>query len=329
MSAHEAARRERGAGNEEHNHMSNDLRFAACDVGSNAVRLVVSRAFAEGRFMQREASYRVPLRLGDDVFTTGFITEEKAAALTEVFKGFRHLVNFFKPAKLRACATSALREASNGEVAAQQVWDATGIRIEIITGAEEARTLFSIHHEAGLWPSRDYLYIDVGGGSTELTLFSEGRVLRSESFKIGGVRLLGARVDPAEWDRIKEWITDLPRGIRLTEAIGTGGNISKIYDLVIGTPGCEISRRRIREVIQTLEPLSVEARIREYGLKPDRADVIVHAGKVYYQIMKWADIKSMVVPKQGVADGLLAQMYADVYGSFPTNGGPRRLGDTE
>jgi exopolyphosphatase/guanosine-5'-triphosphate,3'-diphosphate pyrophosphatase len=309
--------------------MSNDLRFVACDVGSNAVRLVVSRVFEQGRFMQREASYRVPLRLGDEVFTSGTISEEKVDALTEVFKGFRHLINFFKPAKLRACATSAMREASNGQAAAERVWDATGIRIEIITGAEEARTLFSIHHEAGLWPSRDYLYIDVGGGSTELTLFSEGRVVRSESFRIGGVRLLGSRVDPAEWDNIKRWIAELPRGIRPTEAIGTGGNISKIYDLVIGTPGCEISRRRIREVIQTLEPLSVESRIREYGLKPDRADVIVPAGKVYYQIMKWADIKSMVVPKQGVADGVLAQMFADVYGSLPASSGAKPAIGTE
>jgi exopolyphosphatase/guanosine-5'-triphosphate,3'-diphosphate pyrophosphatase len=309
--------------------MPDDLRFVACDVGSNAVRLVVARAFDCGRFMQREASYRVPLRLGDDVFTGGLVSEEKIAALVEVFRAFRHLINFFKPARLRACATSALREASNGPMAAQRVWDETGIRLEVITGAEEARTLFSIHNEAGLWPSRDYLYIDVGGGSTELTLISQGRVVQSESFKIGGVRLLSSRVDPTEWDRIKSWISNLPRGIRPTEAIGTGGNISKIYDLVIGTPGLEISRRRINEVIQALEPLSIETRVRDYGLKPDRADVIVPAGKVYHQIMKWADIKSMVVPKQGVADGLLAQMFADVYGTFPANSVAKRLSDPD
>jgi exopolyphosphatase/guanosine-5'-triphosphate,3'-diphosphate pyrophosphatase len=309
--------------------MPDDLRFGACDVGSNAVRLVVARAFDRGRFMQREASYRIPLRLGDDVFTEGFVPDEKISALIEVFKAFRHLINFFKPARLRACATSAMREANNGELAAQRVWDETGIRIEVITGAEEARTLFSIHNEAGLWPSRDYLYIDVGGGSTELTLISQGRVVQSDSFKIGGVRLLRSRVDPTEWDRIKTWIANLPRGIRPTEAIGTGGNISKIYDLVIGTPGLEISRRRINEVIQALEPLSVEARVRDYGLKPDRADVIVPAGKVYHQIMKWADIKSMVVPKQGVADGLLAQMFADVYGAFPSNASAKRVAEPE
>jgi exopolyphosphatase/guanosine-5'-triphosphate,3'-diphosphate pyrophosphatase len=306
--------------------MPDDLRFAACDVGSNAVRLVVARVLGQSeRFLQREASYRVPLRLGDEVFTAGVLSSDNVAALVQVFKSFRLLIEFFKPEKLRACATSALREAENGKEVAQRVWDETGIRLEVITGAEEARTLFSIHHEAGLSAACDYLYIDVGGGSTELTLLSEGRVIQSESFRIGGVRLLRSRVQASEWDRMREWIDNLPRGIRLTEAIGTGGNISKIYDLVVGTPGCEISRRRIREAVQTLEPLSVERRIRQFGLKPDRADVIVPAGKVYYQVMKWADIKSMVVPKLGVADGLLAQMFESVYGTLPVPSGANRF----
>lgn len=310
--------------------MPDDLRFAACDIGSNAVRLVVARVLGQTeRFVQREASYRVPLRLGDEVFTEGAISEANVAALVQVFKSFRLLIEFFRPEKLRACATSALREATNGKEVAQRVWDETGVRLEIITGAEEARTLFSIHHEAGLSPARDYLYIDVGGGSTELTLLSQGRVVQSESFRIGGVRLLRSRVDAGEWDRMKTWVDNLSRGIRLTEAIGTGGNISKIYDLVVGTPGCEISRRRIREVVQTLEPLSIERRMREYGLKPDRADVIVPAGKVYYQVMKWADIKSMVVPKLGVADGLLAQMFESVYGVLPAFSGAKRLADQD
>jgi len=310
--------------------MPDDLRFAACDVGSNAVRLVVSRVLGQTeRFLQREASYRVPLRLGDEVFTEGVISSGSVAALVQVFKSFRLLIEFFKPEKLRACATSALREAENGKEVAQRVWDETGVRLEVITGAEEARTLFSIHHEAGLSPVRDYLYIDVGGGSTELTLLSEGRVIKSESFRIGGVRLLRSRVEASEWDSMKAWIDGLPRGIRPTEAIGTGGNISKIYDLVVGTPGYEISRRRIREAVQVLEPLSIEKRIREYGLKPDRADVIVPAGRVYYQVMKWADIKSMVVPKLGVADGLLAQMFESVYGMLPVPTGTNRFVDVD
>jgi exopolyphosphatase / guanosine-5'-triphosphate,3'-diphosphate pyrophosphatase len=298
--------------------MSEELRLAACDVGSNAMRLVVARVLGDtNRFLQREASYRVPLRLGEDVFTTGQISAKKIDQLVEVFKAFRLLVDFFRPGKLKACATSAMREAENGQAAADRVWSETGIRTEIISGGEEARTLFANHLEAGLTPEKDYLYLDVGGGSTELTLLSEGKVMRSESFRIGGVQLLRSRVDAGEWDRMKNWIDELPRGIRPTEAIGTGGNISKIYDLVVGTPGGQISRRRIREVVQALEPMSIEQRMRSYGLKPDRADVIVPAGNVYYQVMKWADIKSMVVPKLGVADGMLSQMFEQMYGYLP------------
>jgi exopolyphosphatase/guanosine-5'-triphosphate,3'-diphosphate pyrophosphatase len=303
--------------------MADDLRLAACDVGSNAIRLVISRVVgSSSRFLQREASYRVPLRLGVDVFTTGKLSDEKVAGLVEVFKAFRILIGFFAPQKLRACATSALREAENGPAAAERVWAETGIRLEVISGAEEARTLFANHLETGLSPQQDYLYIDVGGGSTELTLLTDGQVKQSESFKIGGVRLLQSRVEASEWERMRSFIDALPRGIRSIEAVGTGGNIGKIYDLVVGTPGGQLSRRRIREVVETLEPMSIEQRMREHGLKPDRADVIVPAGRVYYQVMKWADIKAMVVPKFGVADGLLSQMFEQIFGHPPaTNAG--------
>ncbi len=310
--------------------MAENPRLAACDVGSNAMRLVIARVIGDSdRFLQREASYRVPLRLGEDAFTRGALSAEKVDGLIAVFRAFRLLVDFFKPAKLRACATSAMREAENGTASVERVWNETGIRIEIITGAEEARTLFSNHMEAGLSPQKDYLYVDVGGGSTELTLLADGKVARSESFRIGGVRLLQSRVDVSEWDRMKAWIEELPRGIRPTDAIGTGGNISKIYDLVVGTPGGQLSRRRIREVVQALEPMSIEERIRSHGLKPDRADVIVPAGKVYYQVMKWADIKAMVVPKMGVADGLLSQMFEQIYGHSPAKAMGKSLGEPE
>jgi exopolyphosphatase / guanosine-5'-triphosphate,3'-diphosphate pyrophosphatase len=310
--------------------MTEELRLLACDVGSNAVRLVVSRIMGQSpRFLQREASYRVPLRLGEEAFTTGVLSEEKLADLVQVFKAFRSLIGFFRPHKLRACATSALREASNGQQAAERVWNETGIRLEIITGAEEARTLFANHLEVGLSPLKDYLYVDVGGGSTELTLLSEGKVVRSDSFRIGGVRLLRECVDASEWNRMKTWIDELPRGVRSVDAIGTGGNISKIYDLVIGKPGDQLSRRRIREVVEALERLTVDERVRLYRLKPDRADVIVPAGRVYYQVMKWADIKAMVVPKYGVADGVLSQMFEQMYGQPPAMFVGRSLGDPD
>ena len=310
--------------------MNDELRLAACDVGSNAVRFVVSRVIGTTeRFLQREASYRVPLRLGEDVFTTGTITDQKVEGLVEIFKAFRSLVAFFKPQKLTACATSAMREAGNGRAVADRIWNETGIRLEIISGAEEARTLLSYHVETGQLSQQDYLYIDVGGGSTELTLLSAGAVIHSESFRIGGVRLLRSKVEPSEWDRMKAWIDSLSRGIRPTQAIGTGGNISKIYDLVVGTPGGQLSRRRLREVVETLDPLTVEQRIRSYGLKPDRADVIVPAGKVYHQVMKWADVKTMVVPKFGVADGLLSDMFSQIFGHQPAQTTSKAVGEID
>jgi exopolyphosphatase/guanosine-5'-triphosphate,3'-diphosphate pyrophosphatase len=310
--------------------MAENQRFAACDVGSNALRLVVARVIGESdRFLQREASYRVPLRLGEDAFSTGALSECKISGLVTVFGAFRQLIDFFNPVKLRACATSAMREADNGPTAIERVWKETGIRIEIISGAEEARTLFANHMEVGLSTQKDYLYVDVGGGSTELTLLCEGKVMRSESFRIGGVRLLQGQVAASEWDRMRTWIEELPRGIRALEAIGTGGNISKIYDLVVGTPGGQLSRRRIREVVEALEPLSIEERIRSHGLKPDRADVIVPAGNAYYRIMKWADIKAMVVPKLGVADGLLSQMFEQIYGYPPTTTQGKAIADQD
>jgi exopolyphosphatase/guanosine-5'-triphosphate,3'-diphosphate pyrophosphatase len=300
--------------------MEKNLRFAACDVGSNAVRLVVAKVIGESKlFLQREASYRVPLRLGEDVFSVGKISDRKRDGLVQVFKAYRALVDYFNPHKLRACATSAMREATNGTEVAQAIWKESGIRLEIISGAEEAGSLFSNHFEVGLSPEKDYLYVDVGGGSTELTLLSNGKVTQSESFRIGGVRLLKSKVDDSEWARMKNWIQALPRGIRPTEAIGTGGNISKIYDLVVGTPGLHLSRRRLREVVESLEPLSLEERMRSYNLKPDRADVIVPGGKVYYQVMKWAEIKEMIVPKLGVADGVLSQLFEQEYG-YPPRG---------
>lgn len=303
--------------------MVDEVRLVACDVGSNAVRLVVARVLGgDRRFLQREASYRVPLRLGDQVFTAGSLSSQQMEQLLKVFQGFRHLIDFFRPAKLRACGTSALREAENGRLATDRVWNETGIRIEIVSGGEEARTILANHLETGLDPRQDYLYVDVGGGSTELTLLTEGKVVRSESFRVGGVRLLGGLVEPREWERMRAWIDDLPHASRPREAIGTGGNISKIYDLVVGTPGAKLTRRRIREVVQTLEPLGAEDRMRRYGLKPDRADVIVPAGKVYYQVLKWAEVKSMLVPKLGVADGVLSKLFHQMYGYHP----PAKMG---
>lgn len=291
------------------------LRYAACDVGSNAVRLFVARVYeGETPFLRAEASYRVPLRLGHDVFTTGEVSPATVEDLVQVFRAFSALLDFFRPEAIRACATSALREARNGPSVVSRVRRKTGVPLEIITGAEEAGIIFSVHAEERMAPDKDWLYVDVGGGSTELTFLQDGRPVRSESFRLGGVRLLAGRDDAGEWDRMKFWIAELPRGDRPLSGIGTGGNIGKLHDLS-GTPGGKpMSRRRLKDVLTGLEAMTVEERIRLRGLKPDRADVIVHAGRVYHQALKWAGAKDISVPRMGLADGLLEGLFESRHG---------------
>lgn len=289
-------------------------RVAAIDVGSNAIRLVVARIFREGPrpFIKREASYRIPLRLGEDVFSTGEISPRKQEKLVEVFKSFRHLVNFFEPRALRACATSAMREARNGEACASLVREKTGIPLEVISGGEEASLLFNNHlEEDGLLDlNRTYLFIDVGGGSTELTLMVLGKALVSESFRIGTVRTLQNKVDPAEWERMRAWIQALPKHLDPAEAIGSGGNIGKIFDLLDHQGDKQaLTRKAIRELIEKLEVLSYAERMQRYNLKPDRADVIVPAGRIFLQVMHWAATKTIYVPKVGIADGVVHSLF--------------------
>lgn len=290
-------------------------RVAAIDVGSNAIRLIVARIFREGSlrpFLRREASYRIPLRLGDDVFAHGAIGPEKTKQIIEVFQGFHHLLHFFAPVAMRACATSAMREARNGMQVAEQIQNATGISIEVISGRDEASLLFSNHLEEGpLNPANTYLYIDVGGGSTELTLMVMGKALVSESFRIGTVRMLKDKVEPEEWQRMESWIKALPPRLEPVEAIGCGGNIGKIFDLLDHQAEQRtLARKSIREFIDKIEKFPYEERMRKFDLKPDRADVIVPAGRIFLQVMQWAGTKSIHVPKVGIGDGIVNELLA-------------------
>lgn len=288
-------------------------RLAAIDVGSNAVRLVVGRLFLDGTTpsIRREASYRVPLRLGEDVFTHGSISTAAAEQLEHIFHSFRHLLNFFAPRAVRACATSAMREASNGLEIAQHIGSHCQIPLEVISGSEEAALLFRnyLEPDSGFDHNKNYLYIDVGGGSTELTLMVLGKALVSESFRIGTVRLLKDRVEPQEWNRMRDWIYALPKHLDPTEAIGCGGNIGKIFDLLEHQSARQsLARKHIRPLIESMATLTVPERMKLYGLKPDRADVIVPAGRIFLQVLHWAAIKTILVPKVGVADGILKSL---------------------
>ena len=284
-------------------------RFVACDVGSNAVRLAVAGVQGHPPFLVREASFRVPLRLGQDVFSGGAVKDRTSDDLVEVFRAFSHLISFFRPEAVRACATSAMREAKNGADVAARVRGETGIPLEIITGSDEAELILSLRADIEPDEGDDLLYIDVGGGSTELTWLREGKPLDAESFRIGGVRILSARVDASEWERMHGWIDHLSRGIRPVSAVGTGGNIEKLHEIALGETSEPLTRHRLHEILDSLEPLGVEERMRKFRLKPDRADVIVPAGRVYHQVLKWAGIRSISVPKAGLVDGILQRLF--------------------
>lgn len=291
-------------------------RLAAIDVGSNAIRLVIGRIYndAKGRFYKREASYRIPLRLGDDVFSMGLVPSEKVDQIAEVFLSFKHLIHFFAPVAMRACATSAMRDASNSKEIVERIFAESQIKLEVISGQMEAQLLFANRFEAaGVTQSGSVLFIDVGGGSTELTLMENGHPLASESFRVGTVRTLQGKVSPEELDRMKFWIEAMPKVKGDILAIGTGGNIGKLFDLITHQNDAQtVSRKSLKEIVEKVEKYTYDERIRVLGLKPDRADVIVPAGRIYHQVMKWANCKDIMVPKLGVSDGILEELFLSV-----------------
>lgn len=286
------------------------MRFAAIDVGSNAVRLLVSRIDEAGDnpLVKKEALFRVPLRLGDDVFGQRNISEESARKLIDTMKAFRSLLDVFQPRDFLACATSAMRDSGNGPALVEEIARVTDIRLEIIDGSREADIIFACHVERDLDPHQSYLFIDVGGGSTELMLYHQGKVHCSRSFNIGGVRLLNQAVPDGEWARLKQWVV---REIRpySPQAIGSGGNISRLNRMGKRDESKPLSHKKLQLLLHQLSLMSEEERIRTFRIKPDRADVIVPAGTVYLKVMTWSKASRIHVPRFGLADGLIRLLY--------------------
>lgn len=285
-------------------------RFAAIDVGSNAVRLMVARLTteAEGPRLRKEAFYRVPLRLGADVFSQGRLSAASQEKLVKTLLAFRQLIDVFAPLGYRACATSALRDAANGGETVERAATQAGIRLEIIDGMEEAQLVFAAHVQDQLTDGRPYLFVDVGGGSTELLLFQNQQILQSASFNIGTVRMLQDAVDAAQWQAMQGWLRQHVAA-RAACAIGSGGNINRLNRIAGQDARKELSRKSLRRTHEQLRALSLEARMQRYGLKPDRADVIVPAGEIYLKVLEWGRIATMHVPKFGLTDGLIRQQY--------------------
>ncbi|HEU4573511.1 MAG TPA: exopolyphosphatase [Chitinophagaceae bacterium] len=291
------------------------MRLAAIDIGSNAARLLISDVVQSpkgGPEFVKMSLVRVPLRLGFDVFDKGEISPEKAEKVVKTIKSYKYLLDVYEVKYLKACATSAMRDARNAGEIIRRVKAETGIAINVISGQEEASFIYENHIAEGLTDTESYLYIDVGGGSTELTFFSDGKLIFKESFNIGTIRLLKNQVSEAMWDEMKEFIKSKTKGFHHVTAIGSGGNINKIFSLSKRKEGKPLSLDLLRDYYKEFSNLSLAQRISLYRLREDRADVIVPALLIYINSMRWADAGEIFVPKIGLADGLIYTLYEEV-----------------
>lgn len=290
----------------------NITKYAAIDIGSNAVRMLVANVIEqEGKevVFKKSSLVRVPIRLGQDAFTVGKICEESADKMVDTMNAFKLLMKVNNVKHYMACATSAMREANNGKDLADRILSETGIDIQIIDGKKEAAIIASTDLKALIEQDKSYLYVDVGGGSTEFTVFSNGRLINSKSVKIGTVRLLNNMVEESVWEDIEYWIKKNTKGLERVSVIGSGGNINKLHKLSGKTPDKPLSYIFLNAQFHFLNAMSYADRISEIGLNPDRADVIIPALKVYLNAMKWSGSKKIYVPKIGLADGIIKTLY--------------------
>jgi exopolyphosphatase/guanosine-5'-triphosphate,3'-diphosphate pyrophosphatase len=291
------------------------LILAAIDIGSNAARLliteVVEQANEKPRFNKLNL-FRVPLRLGFDVFETNHISEERTKMLLDTMQGFRHLMNAYKVEAVKACATSAMRDATNSEQVIATVAEKAGIQIEIISGDTEANLVYENHVAENMDRDHSYMYIDVGGGSTEISFFTNGILIFKNSFNIGTIRLLKNLVDDAQWEEMKSSIKNVSKGQKAVIAIGSGGNINKVFSLSKRKDGKPLSLELLRDYHRELEGFPLEERIVRYNLRKDRADVIVPALSIYINAMRWAGADEIYVPKIGLADGLVQHLWEEM-----------------
>lgn len=287
-------------------------KFAAIDIGSNAIRLLTHNVIEEGdkpvRF-RKSALIRVPVRLGEDSFTKGKISERNIERIVASLKAFTLLMDVNGVERFRACATSALREANNGTEIIERIKREAKLTVEIIDGKKEAEIIASYDLRELLQNECSYLYIDVGGGSTELTLFSNGKIVASQSVKIGTVRLLNHMVEEDNWGKMEDWIREKTKNLPEVSIIGSGGNINKLHKMSGRKLGEPLTYHWLKGHLKFLESLSYDQRISDLGLNPDRADVIVPASKIYLIAAMWSGAKKIHVPKIGLSDGIIKSLY--------------------
>ena len=291
------------------------MRLAAIDIGSNAARLLITEVSStkEGKPQFNKLNLiRVPLRLGFDVFENREISKPKRGMILQTMKAYGHLMKAYEVQFIKACATSAMRDAANSEDIIRKVKLETGIEIKVISGDEEANMIYENHIAENLDTANSYLYIDVGGGSTELTFFSEGKLKYKESFNIGTIRLLKGQVAERTWDEMKEHLKRNTKSSLPMIAIGSGGNINKVFSMSKKKEGKPLPLELLKDYYKEFSSFSLEERMRIYKLREDRADVIVPALQIYINVMRWTDIEEIFVPKIGLADGLIQSLYEEV-----------------
>lgn len=295
------------------------MRYAAVDIGSNAVRMLIADIIENNGSVsfKKNTLIRVPLRLGDDAFLNQHISDKKADDLVKTMHAFRGLMDVYKVVDYRAYATSAMREAKNGADVVQRIQDEANLNLEIVHGQKEAKIIYASHAEDNIDKTKDYLYIDVGGGSTELSLFSAGDLIASKSFNIGTIRILDNQDKDETWDEMREFIREHTRHIKGLAGIGTGGNINKLYKLAEEKEKAPLTFTKLKSLYTYLNSFSLKDRINVLGLNQDRADVIIPACDIYMSVMKWAGIKNMYVPTVGMVDGIIQRL---IEKNFPKAG---------
>jgi len=287
------------------------LKFASIDIGSNAVRLLFCNVIEDkGKVSFKKSELiRIPLRLGEDAFLRKRISRQKTTRLITTMKAFKHLISVHEVLDYQACATAAMRAAENSDIIIKRIRREAGLNVTIIDGKTEARIIYANHSASLLDKNASYMYVDIGGGSTELTLISKGKTIASKSFNIGTILLLYDRVDKDTWLEFKDWVRKVSQGKGEITAVGSGGNINKLYKMSEKKGNRPLPYKTLKLMAANIESYSAKDRVKILGLNPDRADVIVPAAKILLTVMKNAGIGNILVPEIGLSDGIVRGLY--------------------
>ena len=291
----------------------NLLKFGAIDIGSNAVRLFIANIIEDehntNSVITKSSMHRIPIRLGEEVFSTGEVGEIKSEKLLKTMQAFNLIMDVQQVKQYRACATSALREARNSAQIINEIYKSTGIKIEIISSQEEAHLLYRCRKLDEFKNEYNYISIDLGGGSMEFTLFNLKDTIDSNSFKVGTIRMLNGLVEDSEIENLKAWLCDKVQKNKHIRLIGSGGNMNKLFKLAQVKKGKPLSYKKLKNLLKFLSSYDYDDRMKVVELNPDRADVIIPAAQLFLKIMEWSGIKEIYVPMVGLVDGIVADEY--------------------